>query len=136
MVELVALVALDGVVLGFSFPWVGLWEFFQCWNNDFTLEAPTHPVCQNLRYNTSVLQSAGHGFDDSVSEGAVAAPTKGERLFYLLRARNSFMVDRVGALARVRRFLLPVRQPHTARRPHLTMEATGLQSVQKEPTHG
>ena len=45
----------------------------------------------------------------------------------------SFTVGRVGAPARVRRYLIPVFQPHTACHPRLEAGAAGSQPVDKEP---
>ena len=48
-------------------------------------------------------------------------------------AQLSFLVGCVGAPARVRRYLCPVFQPHTACHPRLEAGAAGSQPVDKEP---
>ena len=78
-----------------------------------------------------------HGFGDPVSAKAQQPHPFWRAAFFMPTncawRTASFTVGRVGAPARVRRYLIPVFQPHTACHPRLEAGAAGSQPVDKEP---
>jgi hypothetical protein len=93
-----------------------------------------------LRYTATVLQKKrGTGLESRFQKAQQPHHINVIAAFSWIHAAQHGTLlrqRRVGAPERVRRFLLPVFQPHTVCHHRLESMATGFQSVQKEPNNG